>query len=115
MTSTEVRIAIADYRGWLNIHESGRLDGQLVGYPPNGLLQAQEIPPVDLNEMHEAENILRNSTLLPSDPKSKTWLYLLKISEVTNAKYESGPWTICNASAEARAEALLRTIGKWKD
>ncbi len=59
----------------------------------------------DLNAMHEAEKVL-------TDAQCKKYSQLLVV--VTSAKHnaENYYW---HATAAQRAEAFLRTIGKWKD
>ena len=63
----------------------------------------------DLNAMHGAEKTLNHAEFLK---------YCDNLHAVMNAHTEchNSPlaWRIC-ASAEIRAEAFLRTIGKWED
>lgn len=58
-------------------------------------------PLSDLNEMHEVEKVLGPVERL----QYENWLAALRV----NSAYTSS----CTASQ--RAEAFLRTIGKWKD
>lgn len=64
----------------------------------------------DLNAMHEAEG-----ALYPNTPNK----YIDTLKEVCGAvDPENGKlsvWMIARATAAQRAEAFLRTIGKWKD
>ena len=57
----------------------------------------------DLNAMHEAEKEIGKHGL----PQQLIYLHLL--SPVHSE------WTLATATAGQRAEAFLRTIGKWKD
>ncbi len=56
----------------------------------------------DLNAMHEAEKTLHGNNWRP---------YHDKLAIITM----SGPWPAIDATAAQRAEAFLRTIGKWED
>lgn len=56
----------------------------------------------DLNAMHEAEKVLNTDRLFEK--------YYLALYDTT----QSTRWPIC-ATARQRAEAFLRTIGKWKE
>ena len=54
----------------------------------------------DLNAMHEAENVLTNE---------QWWLFVEFLTEI-----RGGGVALCiSATAAQRAEAFLRTIGKW--
>jgi hypothetical protein len=59
----------------------------------------------DLNEIHEAEKTLIGS--LQSG-------YIYELWDVTNAK-TIGAFENINATARQRAEAFLRTLGKWEE
>ena len=80
-------------------------DGQCRDFP-------DELPDYlsDLNAMHEAEKVLSD----------EQWpIYLNRLEEVTGAQ-EHGTWWEClrsahHATAPQRAEAYLRTIGKWEE
>lgn len=114
MTNDEMRIAIAEACGW-------RMVEGLAAFPPAymverylatlpkqvadsiGCIDYCEVPDYinDLNAMHEAEKILN---------------FAHYIKNLAIAVGGSG--TIANmihATASQRAEAFLRTIGKWKD
>jgi hypothetical protein len=56
----------------------------------------------DLNAMHEAEKVLDSDELFRG--------YYLALYDIT----KSTRWPI-NATARQRAEAFLRTLGKWED
>jgi len=103
MTQEEQRRSIAEACGWtLNPakHTAKGLDwlhapsGNTAYNPPNYLN--------DLNAMHEAEKVLfgRND-----------WSACI-YDEHINVATSSWKW---NATASQRAEAFLRTIGKWQE
>jgi hypothetical protein len=56
----------------------------------------------DLNEMHEAEKVLNSDDIFET--------YYLALYETT----QSTRWPVC-ATAKQRAEAFLRTLGKWEE
>jgi hypothetical protein len=95
MKPEQQRIAIAKACGWNN-------DDIERGY---ALCQFSEIVPDylnDLNAMHEAEK------LHADDGKwtERYWLALYEATQETRWPYD--------ASAAQRAEAFLKTIGKWE-
>ena len=56
----------------------------------------------DLNAMHKAEKVIRNNQ------RGDFSIHLQRIT--------GGEWFLCyNSTAVQRAEALLRTIGKWEE
>jgi hypothetical protein len=59
----------------------------------------------DLNEMHEAEK-----TLFPY----YATVYANKLARATKADYSDDTEYFC-ATARQRAEAFLRTLGKWEE
>lgn len=113
MNDNEMRIAIAEACGWTRI-EFGPYDGSPFGWPPNKQNCDKFLLPDylnDLNAMHEVVNSLSFNERLewlswidkltedPDDKKDQSWL----------------PLRLIRATARQRAEAFLRTIGKWKD
>jgi hypothetical protein len=63
----------------------------------------------DLNAMHEAEKVL-----------GKTSVYSNRLQSVIGAPNKRDYWRIsdfelCTATAAQRAEAFLRTLGRWED
>jgi hypothetical protein len=99
MTPESQRIAIAEACGWVNIPrpDSGNpcwyKKGEFVATKPEHLPDYLN----DLNAMHEAENVL---------------------SVGQHLSYDQQLTSICGtmeyrATAAQRAEAFLRTIGKW--
>lgn len=74
----------------------------------------------DLNAMHEAEEILEGMSL---DTKSMYLDYLALMHAELFEKRRDGlkrdpfdrEWAVFRSTAAQRAEAFLRTIGKWED
>lgn len=98
MTDEQINIAIAEACGWWgNIK---LIDGIPFGRPPKITSEYIELPDYcnDLNAMHEAEKVLtadqwhRYDAIMPlRDPQK------------------------IHCTARQRAEAFLRTIGKWRE
>jgi hypothetical protein len=61
----------------------------------------------DLNAMHEAEKTLNELQLVAYSDK----LYDLAVEH----QRKTGKWCYLSMSASQRAEAFLRTIGKWEE
>lgn len=110
MTPEAQRIAIAEACGWTHYHADLWVPPIVTGDPDFSELQCDAIPdyPTDLNAMHEAEKVL------PSTERDKYWVYL---SQIVNREHRmaSTSWLCVNATAAQRAEAFLRTIGKWEE
>lgn len=109
MNDSEINIAIAQWAGWIRSEQGWRL-------PPCRTMAVQ--PPDycrDLNAIHAAESKIID--------KPEVWNeYVRKVHWVVSewvAKNlvlrEQLVGTAIHATARQRAEALLRTIGKWKD
>lgn len=99
MTPEAQRIAIAEFRGFKRIgmiEDCNKLMGDLP--PCRGWI---EIPDYlyDLNAMHGIE------MLLTSEQRDR----------LIEAMGAYSNWSLFHASNSQRAEALLRTIGKWQD
>jgi len=116
MTPEAQRIAIAEACGW-TINTVPPLAG--MGWPPNipdrfrTYDNAQMLPfyTADLNAMHDVEKLLDEKLVNR---------YIMELSKVTmRLNFKKQPHRIagfqCHASAAMRAEAFLRTIGKWID
>ena len=101
MTDEQINAAIAEACGWTNVsarHRSGRCPGA------DELYVGHEFLPdycSDLNAMHEAENFLRDANLL--------FEYGMHITNSHHYEY------LLRATARERAEAFLRTLGKWEE
>jgi len=115
MTVESQRIAIAEACGWKDIKDTNHEDvdiesrsiiywSGLTGVPPEFIHYENriKIPDYlnDLNAMHEAENVLMHADLI--------FEYGMHIT--TDHHYEH----LLRATAAQRAEAFLRTIGKWE-
>lgn len=100
MTNEQINAAIAEVCGWTEI---GSCDCgfKISGMPPYRAAHKKHIPDycADLNEMHDAEKACR---------VDRNWIYLNELDLVcrVDAVY---------ATARERAEALLRTLGKWEE
>ena len=105
MTNEQMNVAIAEACGWTDIHDSGPWHNhKLWGYPPELLGQggnAYKYMPdyvYDLNAMHEAEKTLTDDQ----------WHdYVENVGGFCQQ--------VMYATARQRAEAFLRTIGKWEE
>ena len=106
MNPEQQRIAIAEACGWrikrrditgFNVWEpDAKLPAQLCNNLENKIPNYLN----DLNAMHEAENVLTNE---------QWWLFVEFLTEI-----RGGGVALCiSATAAQRAEAFLRTIGKW--
>lgn len=96
MTPEAQRIAIAEACGqlrWTN------LDGKYYPDCPHYL--------TDLNAMHAAEEVLIRCSLFQD-----YWPWL---EHITAKELRKGSCYFCRATAAQRAEAFLRTLGKWEE
>ena len=108
MTDQEINIALAEVRGWKRTSNSGSgwqaPDGCPDCYPPNYCH--------DLNAMHD----VWKTAIAPraSENLQTRWRYWLQsICRRDTDIY--GFCSVSNAIARQRAEAFLRTFGKWSD
>lgn len=108
MNPAAQRIAIAEACGWkhceINHHSTGMFrKGAATGTSPDSE-RTLHIPSytTDLNAMHEAEKVLDAVT-----QRGDYWDYLFSLT--------GGEFEMCHATAAQRAEAFLRTLGKWED
>lgn len=100
------QIAIAEACGW----KWERLcTGELHGKPVGEQGPFREVPDYlnDLNAMHEAEKVLTEEQRIAYS--DCTYDIALK------AQKETGKWRWISLTAAQRAEAFLRTIGKWEE
>ena len=108
MNKEKQKIAIAEACGWSNLQDSDYKPfgkAQLVGRHPGGSEQnLLRVPDYlnDLNAMHEAEKVLTGLN------DWQLCAYVHTLHKMTSS------W-VFNATAAQRAEAFLRTIGKWKE
>lgn len=108
---SEIRILIAEACGWTDFVES-YFDGLPAGTPPNWSgMRYQTLPdyPNDLNAMREAEE--KHLTF----SQALRWPEVLR--QVVQGHYNHGEiqFEVYRATARQRAEAFLKTIGKWKE
>jgi len=101
MNDEQINAAIAEACGWKRNPKCG-------WYPDNGWnFGTQNIHDYcnDLNSMHEAEKVIVSE-----------WnpFYATQLARVTNSHYSDDPSFFC-ATARQRAEAFLRTLGKWEE
>jgi hypothetical protein len=101
MTNEQINIAIAQACGWTEIDGLSAMG--FMGKPPHKLCSFDYLPDYcnDLNAMFEAE-------------KSLTREQIEVFCEQLNPKTH-GVWWGIHATAHQRAEAFLKTIGKWKE
>ena len=103
MTNEQINIAIAEACGWeevepwLNGDRCFELAGSTCGY------RLEDIPDYcnDLNAMHQAEKIFNHAQYCR---------YISELCTLTSADNNS----MYLATAAQRAEAFLKTIGKWE-
>lgn len=111
MTPEQQRIAIAEACGWTDISDwkAGGINGKHPTEP-----WTEVIPDYlhDLNAMHEAEKLLYGNPNLPKKYTQQIKNAIRREAGVTKAQMD---FDVCiTATASQRAEAFLRTIGKWK-
>jgi hypothetical protein len=105
MTDEQINAAIAEACGWTNICNCVYRHRKLWGYPPlkagQGGNAFKMLPNycADLNAMHEAEKVFDCPELYDGN--------LIKVC--------GGAQYIWHATARQRAEAFLRTLGKWEE
>lgn len=120
MTEQEKIIAIAEWRGWTNVHwyEDDDGPGFLTGIPSPSSEQMLKLPawrvhdlltygdkvpnyPNNLNACHEAEK-----GLIPQQRVD----YSNNLAKICGTQMEK-----IFATSQQRTDALVKTIGKWKD
>ena len=115
MNQNKQRIAIAEYLGYIDVREYVEdMDNDylsLMGrkYKKGPLIRIPDYLN-DLNAMHEAEETLQSHHLCY---EYNNKLYNILGNTVGNRADKPHHWT-WHATAAQRAEAFLKTIGKWK-
>jgi hypothetical protein len=101
MKPEQQRIAISEACGWTEIEPCTCCDGVSRGYQPTPGAHKKHLPDylVDLNAMHEAENLVLRSAQQCRD-------YADALDDGNGGHF---------ATAAQRARAFLRTIQKWED
>jgi len=101
MTNEQINITIAEACGWREVflNQNNTPWGFNIGFN-----YSQRIPDYcnDLNAMHEAEMVIKKD--------SNLW----KCYESFLARIVSGDCGMFHITANQRAEAFLKTIGKWE-
>lgn len=108
MTEQDQRIVIAEACGWTGMNSDEADDGFR---DENGVWHS--VPPDylhDLNAMHE---VWKSKIAFQDKLHLSFRNHLRRICERNKDTF--GNWDTLNATAAQRAEAFLRTIGKWKD
>lgn len=117
MTNDQINRAIAETCGWEEITDSvapeefqRRASGMLRD-KHNNRTPLKQIPNYvhDLNAMHEAEKVL-------GEKRIRTYAFLLaQVLDTSPTVDLDGQFLNIHASARQRAEAFLRTLGKWEE
>jgi hypothetical protein len=112
VTPEAQRIAIAEACGWTQIESCTCCDGVSRGYQPTPGAHKKHLPDYlnDLNAMHDAEKVLTNEQDLEY---SEALEQVVKGRFVTNNAEDMR--RLRSATPAQRAEAFLRTIGKWRE
>ena len=112
MTDKEINHCIAELCGWTEIHDSGIWHNfKPWGYPPEKPGQGGNsynfLPDycTDLNAMHEAEKVLAPRSW--NNYSENWWNYSRNLACISDGR-------AIHATARERAEAFLRTLGKWE-
>lgn len=103
------RIAIAEACGWTKVPNSRgrRWCRHYLSLGPHHSLGSLPDYLTDLNAMHEAEKVL-------TQEKQREFLGHLSC-KTEGDELHTYHWNAVHATAAQRAEAFLRTLGKWED
>jgi len=107
MTDEQINVAIAEACGW-------RKEDGVYMWTANGI--DYTCPDLwdwanDLNAMHEAEQILKRM----GPEYARNLLDIVSRNAGIGIQYAHGSFAHIKATARQRAEAFLRTLGKWKE
>jgi hypothetical protein len=108
MTNEQINFAIVEACGWTDISKYTQAVDGWYGYEPeNG--PHSKIPDYcnDLNAMHEAEKVL-------TEHQWDEYEKVLRLVCDGCSYYEGAGKELLHATAKQRAEAFLRTLGKWE-
>lgn len=113
MSPEAQRIAIAEACGWTDPRTGPY--GRLYMFKANsGIGEQPPDYPTDLNAMHEAENVLTAYQRQKHGQQLQEILNEAVVGFVEDyARQLAGLSRVASATAAQRAEAFLRTIGKW--
>lgn len=122
MSEEQINLAIAEVRGWKNADhpdvmkfKQGWTMPEKWCMDPKGVLRFNHDRPNycnDLNAMHEAEKMLLTGSAKPViHATSRYTEQLCRILRCT----DTALFQFAHATARQRAEAFLRTIGKWEE
>lgn len=105
MTTDEMRIAVAEHLGW-DASEDVLTGSGMVQHPDGGRVPRNLIPnfPEDLNAMAEAEKVLFGTLIRGFNAAGIYWNVLTNVCKTKQ---------VWHATAPQRAEAFLKTVGKW--
>jgi hypothetical protein len=106
MTDEAINRAIAEACGW-TVHHPNTITSTMIGFPPGSHQTIDDWEPVpnycrDLNAMHEAEGSINSEQLTV-------------MNEILAEEVIPPDQRIWRATARQRAEAFLRTLGKWEE
>ena len=113
MTPEHQRVAIAEACGWTEIEPCTCCNGVSRAYEPTPGAHKKHLPNYlnNLNDMREAENVL-----FPVEVDDLYGSDLVKeYGDILQHLCCGNPGGIMRATASQRAEAFLRTIGKWEE
>ena len=103
MTDEEINRVIDEFLGW---EKCKRCDDKDCAYNQNKNYCN------DLNEMHEAEKVLTRGTV--HEIINATNAYIKHLARIL-ACIDTAFFQFTHATARQRAEAFLRTLGKWEE
>lgn len=115
MTKEQINIAIAESLGWSIFHRNDKGEIKSWKHPDGSIWQEPWVPlrfTEDLNAMHEAWCSL---TLWQHQAFRHELQAVIAYAQEDEEPHKGPCHSVCNATALQRAEAYLRTIGKWKD
>lgn len=111
MNDNEINIAIAKACGWIKFWqqtEEHEPIGHWEWHKGNVNLKACPNYCTDLNAMHEAEKTL-------TDEQKPLYVILMLKGGGESKGVTLGAWWCLHSIARQRAEAFLRTLGRWKE
>ena len=109
MTDEQINAAIAEACGWMDVWRAPNASETacFVGTSASGEFAPAPNYCTDLNAMHEAEKTLTKEQVR----EYQCYMYDMAC-EINNT---CGRWMPYSATARYRAEALLKTLGKWEE